>query len=203
MSCWCGAGYATVSDCPRCKDDVEELPDGPDELLDALVMLEKACGTFYGRREGDGRRQCRFCAERIDAGPTPGYHEACIPTELPEGARSCTGCAEMILDAEDDLDHDYCDYPGDSRYDEESEPTEPMLELPASGSSPLKVSDQFQCPCTRWLPFELVSPEVDCRRLLTPVVLDCPCGIRICLVWSWARCCVTSVRIERGERLLS
>lgn len=127
--CWCGAGYEDESDCPRCSvrfvqlEDIiaehalptaDSPPDGPDDMLCHIAELEAQVGRE--RRvleETGGARTCRYCRGLIPPGDTAGAHDECLPAVLPEGARSCAGCAELILDDDDEYEHEFCPTPAD------------------------------------------------------------------------------------------
>lgn len=91
-----------------------DLPEGPDEWLTMVAELERQVAQERARLEATGgARRCRYCQLDVPPGPGAGVHEACLPRRLPEGARSCAGCGELILDEDDEFEHDFCDCPGD------------------------------------------------------------------------------------------
>lgn len=120
--------------------ELPALPDGPDEMLMEMAELEAALDRERQELEDSGGgRRCRYCRGHVSPDEDAGVHEECLPAVLPEGARSCTGCGELILDADDEFEHDFCERPcdeADERADdaatlppfEESDdaPTEPM-----------------------------------------------------------------------------
>jgi len=222
MSCRCDAHYDRLEDCPRCSG---ELPDGPDELLSEMAENER---SWYARRPSlespNGARRCRICDGAIAPGPTAGVHAECLPEALPEGARSCGGCAELLLGDEDEFDHDLCSTPADCRdelaegpntqplldliaafpVDEEDVPTEPMLVVPELVDSVVRVQDAVRCICQRWCPVEIVTRSAATRpNVVNALTITCTCGVRIGILFSWSRRCITTIRHYPPDSVLN
>lgn len=249
MTCTCDAAYSDAADCPRCSGAPTErwfarrpsmtlpslpaltaeqlalppLPDGPDEMLTEMAELEAVVAhERHALDREDGARRCRFCRGSIPAGDAPGVHEACLPETLPEGARSCAGCAELILDDDDDFEHDFCMTPGDSFDEDEDpdddlahrlglaitegmlygdgddEPTERMVALPEPmEGAPRVVEDSVMCLCGRWNPVKLVARLEDLAppriECLSGTSVTCECSRVIGLTYSWRRGCFVTV----------
>lgn len=189
------------------------LSDGPDELLMELAEME---GVVERERraleDSGGARRCRFCRKEVPVGADSGVHDACWPRELPEGARSCSGCGEAILDEDDDFEHDFCPYPGESVDDagrrvyaeEDDEPTVPMLAPPMPTTAPLRHEGSVQCTCGRWLPVSLVGPLGAVEGWVESTAsLECNCRMRVHVTYSWARGCMTKVVFVRSAHALN
>lgn len=199
-----------------------QLPDGPDDLLAEIAEMEAVVARE--RRELDdrsGARRCRYCEEPIPPGPAPGVHPECLPEELPEGARSCTGCAEVILSADEEFDHDFCEADYEQLVDEDGEelfgtlappfgveelvwfggedndPTEPLLALPEVPEAPVRASDVVLCPCKRQHTIEFVARnDGQLGRTISTASVTCACGMLISVAFSWSRRCCVAVKFN-------
>lgn len=206
-----------------------QLPDGPDELLADIAEMEAVVARE--RRALDdrsGARRCRYCDESIPRGPAPGVHPECLPAELPEGARSCTGCAELLLGDDDEFDHDFCEADYENLVDdageelfgtlappfgveeivwfagdgEDDDPTEPMLTLPDPAEAPVRASDVVRCPCGRPNTVEFVARnDGQLHRTVSTLSTTCACGTLISVAFSWARRSTIAVKFGGGETI--
>jgi hypothetical protein len=177
---------------------LEPVPDGPDDFLCYVAELEAQVAAARQRLEDtDGARTCRYCRGSIPPGDAPGTHEECLPDVLPEGARSCAGCGELIVDDDDQFEHDFCDTPADEA---ETEPRlGPDLQPSSSTSWPPSIvpepiaevcryTDRVPCRCRRSVEVTFVAPPFAREQpLVSMESVRCVCGVELTVAYSWSR----------------